>query len=296
MWGSGSFLANEAMWKSILPGEESVKDAIQTIAARMAPAVRAKIRLPNVVGVGSGRCGTSYLFGLLAGHRDFYVTPLKEVNYFGIKQAPFVRGGWSIEDYRLCFSSQADQKYIAEISPVYLAYPPAIQQIAMTLKKVRVVVTLRNPMTRFLSHFTYHRHLHRYEDVNCYAEDALRLFIPGYFDYRWASPEKAIQLSLYSAGMKAAIDAVGRENVLVLVYEDLVENELIWRRELSVFFDGDFTSVDVPAYLRNASRGSAATDLSDKNRSALMAIFTDDSARLTNLIGRDMGRVWSQTR
>ena len=92
-------------------------DTIRAVVDSIHPGTRAKIKLPNVIGIGSGRCGTSYLFGLLREHDDFYVSPLKEVNYFGIKQAPFTRHGWSLDDYRLCFASQNSEKHIVEISP-----------------------------------------------------------------------------------------------------------------------------------------------------------------------------------
>src|SRR5688500_2769443 len=203
------------------PETQTLDDAIRAVAAAMLPAARAKLKLPNVIGIGSGRCGTSYLFGLLSGHPDFYVTPLKEVNYFGINQAPFTRRGWTIDDYRLCFASQKAEKYVAEISPVYIAYPPCIQQIGMALRPVQLIVTIRDPFARFLSHFHYHRSKHGYEDINRYTEEALKQYVPGHFDFAWNTPVKALQLSLYTAGVKTAFQIAGRENVLILFYEDL---------------------------------------------------------------------------
>lgn len=280
------------MWKLKPPEEQTLDEGIRAVAAAIAPAVRAKIKLPNVIGIGSGRCGTSYLFGLLVNHPEFYVTPLKEVNYFGIKQAPFTRGGWSIEDYRLCFASQKGQKFIAEISPVYLANPPAVQQIAMALQPVRIIATIRDPLDRFVSHFNYHRQFHGYDDINRYAEDGLRQFIPGYFDLRWGAPEKAVQLSLYAAGMKAAFETVGRDKVLVLVYEDLVGSEATWKAQLGEFFGTSFDNVTVPDALKNVSVRKAPAEIDDSNRSRLLQIFAEDTARLSELLGQDLTSRW----
>jgi hypothetical protein len=275
-----------------MSNQRDLNDLIRAIVPVITPAARRKIRLPNVIGVGSARSGTSYLSGLLAGHDDFYVSPLKEVNYFGIRQAPFTPAGWSLDDYRLCFASQRSEKYIAEVTPVYITHCPCIQQIAMTLRPVRVLITLRDPLPRFISHFKYHLGRHGFNDLDSYAEDALRQYIPGYFDHRWYSPVKALQASLYSAGVKAAMEAIGRQNVLVLLYEDLAENEVKWRNQLGDFFRTDFSAVNVREALKNPSPRNATCDLNKENRSELMRLFAEDTARLSNLIGQDLTRRW----
>ena len=267
-------------------------DTIRAIVDSIHPGTRAKIKLPNVIGIGSGRCGTSYLFGLLREHDDFYVSPLKEVNYFGIKQAPFTRHGWSLDDYRLCFASQNSEKHIVEISPVYISYATCVQQIVMTLRPVRILVTIRNPLARFISHYSFHKSKHGYNDINRYAEDALREYVPGYFNFRWNSPVKALQLSLYTAGIKAALDALGKANVLVLLYEDLIESDATWKTQLGSFFGTDFSNIQVAETLKNPSTPSGKSELDQEIKSRLIRIFAEDTARLSDLIGQDLAHRW----
>jgi hypothetical protein len=280
------------VWKLEMPKEQNLDETIRAVAQVMLPVARRKIKLPNVIGIGSARCGTSYLFGLLAGHANFYVSPLKEVNYFGIKQTPFTPGGWSLDDYRLCFASQKAEKYIAEISPVYISHSFCIQQIAIALRPVRLLITIREPLARFVSHFKYHMDRHGFDDINRYAEAALHEYIPGYFDLRWNRPVKALQLSLYSAGVKAAFEAVGPQNVLILLYEDLAEDDAAWKKQLGEFFATDFSTVNVRETLKNASSRGETFQLNEQNRSGLMRLFAEDTARLSNLIGQDLTRRW----
>jgi hypothetical protein len=280
------------MWKPKTPEDKSLNEAIKAIASANLPAARSKLRLPNVIGVGSGRCGTSYLFGLLASHRDFYVSPLKEVNYFAIKQAPFCRTGWSIEDYRLCFASQQKEKFVAEVSPVYLANPVSIQQISLTLNPVHLIATIREPISRLVSHFKYHRTFHGYNDINRYVEDALDHFTPGYFDLKWNSPEKAIQLSLYAAGFRAALETVGPERLVVLTYEDLVEDHRTWKKQLGDSFSCSFDNINVPNALKNPSKDAEGAKLTDSNAARLANIFRPDVHKLSELLKTDFSKRW----
>jgi hypothetical protein len=252
----------------------------------------ARVKYPNFIGAGSGRCGTSHLFGLLASHPDFYLSPLKEVNFFGIRQSPFNKDGWTLSDYKFCFASQESQRYVGEISPVYLAQTVSLRQIQAQLGKIKILVTMRNPLDRFISQYSFHRKLHKFDDLNSYASAALDSYLPGYFRLNWHSPEKAIELSLYAAGLSACLDLFGPHNVLVLVYEDLVQSERIWKKSLSEFFDVDLMSAKSPAQLRNASEAAAMDELTPENYSRLRHLFRADAEKLSAPMNRDMLGLW----
>jgi len=271
--------------------KNSSDDIVIEMMALADPAHRAKLRLPNVVSVGSARCGTSFLWGMLNSHDAFYVSPLKEVNFFGIKQAPFMRNGWTLDDYKMCFASQKDQPFIADVTPIYIANPVALQQIAMHLKSAKIIFTLRNPIDRFISHFRYHQEFHRVQSLSDYVSIAIDSFTPGFMDRRWMAPEKAIQLSLYSAGVRTITDIIPRADVLFLCYEDLVASEDSWKANLTEFFKLDFSSIKVDAALKNSSHNQGEI-LSANEKVRLREIFAPDVARLSNMTGRDFLTLW----
>ncbi|HEX3432116.1 MAG TPA: sulfotransferase domain-containing protein [Rhizomicrobium sp.] len=250
----------------------------------------AKLRKPNLVGVGAGRCATSYLFGLLQGSRDIYVTPVKEANYFGIHQHPFRRDGMTARDYALLFASQSDQKYIAEITPVYLGHPLALRLIRVELGGIKLIVTLRNPVARFRSQFLYHRPQHKFDDITAYAAHALQRYIPETFNMEWNTPEMALRMSRYSGGVRTAFELFGKENVVVLLYEDLLRDGTSWTRALEKFLGVTLPAEAEPNF-RN--RGPQAdTDFDAAMRKRLIQFFKTDVIRLSQLLGKDMLSYW----
>jgi hypothetical protein len=280
------------MWRLKANATKITPALVRDAASLLGANTLHRLKLPNFIGIGSGRCGTTHLYGLLSSHPDFYLSPLKEVNYFGIKQSPFAREGWSSADYKFCFATQENQKYIGEITPVYIAQTVSLQQISSLLGKIKILITLRNPLDRFISHFSYHQHQHKIDDVNAYAAVALERYLPGYFRLDWQSPEKAIELSLYAPGVRAAVDLFGRQNVLILFYEDLTASDRQWKRSLSDFFNSDLMATEPPANTRNAGGTAAVAALSSENRSRLRQLFISDAVPLSNLLNRDMIELW----
>jgi hypothetical protein len=281
------------MWRLKLSPTVS-DDSIRKMMALADPGNRGKLRLPNIIGVGSARCGTSYLWGMLNAHEKFYVSPLKEVNFFGIKQAPFARNGWTLDDYKMCFASQKDQPYIAEVTPVYIANSIALQQIAMHLKPVKIIITLRHPIDRFISQFRYHQEYHHIQSLSEYVSIATGSYIPGFLDMKWMAPEKAIQLSLYSAGVRTIIESIPKRDVLLLCYEDLVADDSSWKVSLSEFFKLDFSAIKVDAALQNRSHNLGEV-LSTSEEDRLREIFLPDVLKLSRLTGRNFGSLWGFT-
>jgi hypothetical protein len=117
--------------------------------------------------------------------------------------------------------------------------------------------------------------------------------VAGHFDFAWNAPVKALQLSLYAAGVKTAFQVLRRENVLVLFYEDLAEDDAIWRRQLGEFFNTSFLDVKVAPTLKNPSTTGPSTALSASNQSGLRDFFAEDIAKLASLIGQNLTQRWN---
>lgn len=116
---------------------------------------------PDFVIVGAQRCGTTSLFRALAKHPAMMsnVLDAKGVHYF---DTDFDRGlAW----YLAHFPSQADrdahqakvqqQPVVGEASPYYLFHPAGAERMAQAIPDAKLVVLLRNPVKRAISH-----HLH----------------------------------------------------------------------------------------------------------------------------------------
>ena len=116
---------------------------------------------PDFAIVGAQRCGTTSLFRALAKHRAIMpnVINAKGIHYFDTSYHK------SAEWYMAHFASQAQRDkhaesvghkaVVGEASPYYLYHPAGAERMAQTIPNAKLVVLLRNPVKRAISH-----HLH----------------------------------------------------------------------------------------------------------------------------------------
>jgi hypothetical protein len=244
---------------------------------------------PNLIGIGSGRCGTSYLYGLLQASADVYVTPVKEANYFGIAS----RQGMTLREYKCLFAGQQTQRWVSEITPVYMYAPNGLEEMREVLGRVKLVATLRNPLTRLVSHFKYHHAYHGYSDFEAYLKDGLAEIRAGK-PLRWSAPSQGIRMSLYAPALQRAKNLFDGENLLVLIYEDLMADPRIWNRQI-----GDYIGVPQPdeavhARFRNASPKEEVAPADPGLLSEVIDLFAADIADLHPFVEPRVLDDWSR--
>lgn len=104
-------------------------------------------RVPDFLIAGAMKSGTTALSRMLNQHPDIYLPP-RELHYFDWR---YDNGDtWYLDHFRnkphLC---------VGEKTPRYMARPTAMEHIAHLLPDVRLVLVLRDPVKRFLSHFEH---------------------------------------------------------------------------------------------------------------------------------------------
>lgn len=116
---------------------------------------------PDFVIVGAQRCGTTSLFRALAKHPAMMrnVIDAKGVHYFDTSYNQ--NAAW----YFAHFASQAERDnhaakvghkaIVGEASPYYLYHPAGAERMAQTIPNAKIIVLLRDPIKRAISH-----HLH----------------------------------------------------------------------------------------------------------------------------------------
>lgn len=103
---------------------------------------------PEFLIIGAQKAGTSSLFALLAQHPQLKLPVQKELHYFDLH---YSRGdAW----YSNQFPAGARS---GEASPYYLFHPYAARRVAEKLPNARLVVLLRDPVLRALSHYQMER-------------------------------------------------------------------------------------------------------------------------------------------
>ena len=109
--------------------------------------------LPDFLGVGTQKGGTTYLYELLKRHPQVFLAEPKEQHFFSLH---WHRGAdW----YRRQFASAAASQICGEITPYYLFHPEAPARIQSLLPNVKLIVLLRDPVERALSQYFHSRRL-----------------------------------------------------------------------------------------------------------------------------------------
>tara|TARA_R110002096_G_scaffold377058_2_gene570935 strand:+ start:16262 stop:18241 length:1980 start_codon:yes stop_codon:yes gene_type:complete len=108
--------------------------------------------LPDFIGIGAMRAGTTTLYNYCAGHPDIGVSKIKETDFF-IQQKNWYRG---LQWYKSLFSDQA--KIRGEFSPNYTkgsVFDDVPERIHAHLPQVKLIYIVRNPVDRAVSQYTH---------------------------------------------------------------------------------------------------------------------------------------------
>ncbi len=109
-------------------------------------------RLPTFLIIGLPKAGTTSLASYLAAHPDVFMSAEKELNFFN-------RGEHDEAWYRAQFSEARDARAVGEATPTYIVNETALDRIASTLPRARLLVMMRNPVDRAYSHYWWNRQL-----------------------------------------------------------------------------------------------------------------------------------------
>jgi hypothetical protein len=155
-------------------------------------------RLPEIIGAGPGRTGTTWLHRVLEGHVDLP---------YGVKETQFFNTFYDkgIDWYARHFRYATGERKIVEICP-YFFHPLAYERIKANIPNCRIITTLRDPVDHSFS---------AYKLVIHYAWEH------GSFDEVLKSRPNLGGGKPYSRYLKKWFDTFGRENVLVTMYDEL---------------------------------------------------------------------------
>lgn len=168
-------------------------------AAAPDPVAGHVLGLPDFVGVGMMKSGTSWWYKLLCTHPDVYDDPRvhKEVHYFD-QFADKDFGLSAIDDYKAWFGRPPGMRR-GDFTASYAQDRWILDLIAGSVPDAKVLVLLRDPVPRLLSHLNHVRGSGRVVDTH--------------------SLRRSIDASLYFDRLTDIFGAFRTDQVLVLQYE-----------------------------------------------------------------------------
>lgn len=252
--------------------------------------------LPDFLIIGAQKCGTSFLYRLLAQHP--YVRPafVKEVHYFDLN---FEKGdNW----YRSRFPLQVgkNQKCVTgEASPYYLFHPHAPRRAAATLPEAKLLVLLRNPVDRAYSHYQHqvmrvtwegHETL-PFEDAIEAEKERLdgeleKLLQDEYYDSLNYRSYSYLSRGIYVDQLLAWSKIFDRAQMLVLRSEDLFGDAGSTLRTILDFLQIPRWEPETPASIPNKRE---YTNLNPVLQQRLEQYFEPHNRRLYEYLGEDLG-------
>jgi hypothetical protein len=177
--------------------------------------------LPNFMIVGAPKAGTTSLYHYLSRHPEIFMSNPKELNFFSnqeIKEQELYYDNFvinSLERYKDIFAGSIGKKAIGEASVSYLFYPKTPQKIKEVIPDAKIIILLREPISRAYSHYLMDYRLgyvnFSFDDVVFKRKEDknIDLFYQQY-----------ISLGLYYEQVKRYVDTFGKDRVKIYFQDD----------------------------------------------------------------------------
>jgi len=181
---------------------------------------------PNFFIVGAERSGTTSLYEYLKKIPEIYLSPHKEPWYF----APVIRGmsrhrylSTKINDeesYLKLFEGVKNEPVIGEASAVYWRDPESPKLIYEKNPNAKIIFSLRDPIDRFFSGYLME---FRTGYTKKSIEETVQLRIKNNFTRKSKRLKKETSM-LYYDNVKRYLDKFGKNNILILFFEEWINN------------------------------------------------------------------------
>jgi hypothetical protein len=212
-----------------------------------------RLILPNFLVLGAPRCGTTSLYHYLKQHPQVYMSPVKEPHFFSSFNAePSAANGHratqsaTLEEYATLFDGVTNEIAIGEASTHYLASKRAPANIQQYIPHVKLVAILRDPAERAYSAFL--KNAREGHEPARTIEQAIREEKNGMrYGARFGN---YLNTGLYFAKLQPYLQRFKREQLLILLFDDLKVKPRLLMRDLYQFLgvDDSFTPDLSPRY------------------------------------------------
>lgn len=184
-----------------------------------------RLPAPNFFIVGAAKAGTTSLHAYLSSHPQVFMSALKEPHYFADFDVsreldnflPVIR---SRRDYHDLFKNSDGYIAVGEASPSYLCDPVAAKRIKSAIPTAKIIISLRNPVDRAYSHYLmeFNRGTETLPFDKALECDLRRR------EMGWGKAAQYTELGLYADQVRSFLNVFGRDQVLIILFEDLVRD------------------------------------------------------------------------
>lgn len=272
--------------------------------------------LPNFLGIGVQKAGTTLLYQLLKQHPQIYLPDSKELHFFD-RDEEYQKGvSWYQNNY---FGGAENYPWIGEITPSYIFFESAPERIFKTLgPNIKLIIILRNPVDRAYSHYwmQYKRGIETFPFIEALLMELARIR-QGYFGKTRFS---YLTRGFYTEQIKRYLNYFPLENMKFFLFEEFIldipgiVSEVLdflncdhnYLNELKVFDKVNSSELNRKQYLQGVllNRKYVSKNgllgfkpdyppLKSKYRKMVGQIYKEDIEGLQSLINKDFSIWWS---
>ena len=207
--------------------------------------------LPDFLGIGTQKGGTTTLHHLLRGHQQVFLPKCKEVHFFSLN---YKNGStWYESHFKYANANQIK----GEITPLYLYDPRAPKRISEMIPEAKLITLLRDPVERALSHI-FHAKKRGFENLKPY--DAIhaekeRLKAGNQFSFQKHS---YVSRSRYLEQLERYEKLFPENNMLIIKSEELFDNKSTAWQTIQNFLEIEIMPNPSNMPVANAGEGEAA--------------------------------------
>ena len=233
--------------------------------------------------VGAQKSGTTALSAKLAHHPGLHFAVPKELHLFDNDSRNWASG--IVPDLKAHFPGASTNTLWGEATPIYLYWPRAIERLARYNRRAKIIITLRHPAYRALSHWKMEtaRDMERLSFQQAISEQG-RARVKGshrVFSY--------VERGLYAPQIARVLTHFPRENVFFLRMEALYTEEAKVLQAILEFLGVDPTiSRTEPQYVVPIDTSAIAVDAREEI-AYLSELYRADICETARLTGLNLG-------
>ncbi|MEQ8381539.1 MAG: sulfotransferase [Coleofasciculus sp. A1-SPW-01] len=187
------------------------------------------MRHPNFIVVGAHKAATTSIHNYLRQHPDIYLISNKGSDRLSRK--PYINSLEDAEEYLAQFQGATTQKVLGEVSSVYLHGNGVASRIQHLFPSIKIIAVLRNPAERTYSHILWAgNNYFTTREIKDFDSVVLSIFF---------NQEKFRKPSFYYQNLKKYFNVFDKEQIKILLYDDLVHDKQKFFKELLTFIGVD---------------------------------------------------------
>lgn len=228
-------------------------------------------------------------FHLAAGRPDFenfseiYGTPLLNESVARYRMICNSRVPSSFDQYLRNWDLTRRSVIRGEISPTYMYDERACVEIKRCFPAAKIIVILREPVQRAISHFVMDRAYKWVPEGNILASFAKEPWAVNQF---WWGLRHYLRHGLYSRYFTYLIELFSKDNLRIVFYEDLVDQPETFMKGITDFLGVEYFPFDFS--IRHNSAPQTKPDLTSSDMQRLTDFFYHDRKCLESIVNVDL--------